>query len=417
MPKNSNEIPINTVKILIKNIKQLVQVRGQTPPPLRGEQTNRLPVIENAWLLVDNEIIAGFGNMDRLPSVQADEIIDASGRLVMPAWVDSHTHLVFPASRYEEFTDKIRGLSYEQIAAKGGGILNSARKLRQTSEDELFESAKQRLALAKQYGTGAVEIKSGYGLSTEAELKMLRVIKRLKETENIPVKATFLGAHAVPENIKKEDYVQIIIREMLPEIAKEQLADYVDVFTEKGYFDAGDTEQILNAASQYGLKPKIHVNQFTSIGGIETAVKYQALSVDHLEVMTEEDFRLLENSGVIATALPGCSFFIDIPYAPVKKMIERNIIVALATDFNPGSAPSWNMNFIVSLACIKQKLTPEQAINAATINAAYALELQNQSGIIRKGAPARLLVTVPLQHYGELPYYFGTNPVEKTIGF
>ncbi len=405
------------MKILIENIKQLIQVREEVPAPLRGKTMDELPVIDNAFLLIEDGIISNFGPMEEMPVIHADQVIDAKERMVFPAWVDSHTHLVFPESRYGEFIDKIRGLSYEEIAAKGGGILNSARRLRQMSEDELYEKAEKRLRLLKQYGTGAVEIKSGYGLSTEGELKMLRVIKRLKESENIPVKATFLGAHAVPENMNKADYVRLIVEEMLPEIAKHNLADYVDVFCETGYFDTQDTEIILDAAAKYGLKPKIHINQFTAIGGIEIAVKYHAVSVDHLEVMTEQDFRALQHSDTVATVLPGCSFFIHIPYAPAKEMIERNITLALATDFNPGSAPSWNMNFMVSLACIKQKLTPAQAINAATVNAGYALELQHEAGMIRKGTPARVFLSIPLTHYGELPYYFGINPVEKTIGF
>ncbi len=405
------------MKILIKNIRQLVQVREQIPPLLRGQTMSELPVLENAYLLIENGKISSFGQMEEMPEIHADEIIDATGRLILPAWIDSHTHTVFAQSRYEEFIDKIKGLSYEEIARKGGGILNSAKKLIEKSEDELLENALFFINQMKKYGTGAVEIKSGYGLSVEGELKMLRVIKKLKSLAGIPVKASFLGAHAVPENMSKEDYIQLIIEEILPQIHKENLADFVDVFCEKNYFNLQDTSRILEAATQYGLKPKIHVNQFTSLGGIEVAVKFNAVSVDHLEVMSEKDFDILKNSDTIATALPACSFFINIPYAPIKKMISENIPVVLATDFNPGSSPTWNMNFVISLACIKQKLLPEQAINASTVNAAYALELENQAGMIRTGAPARLIMTVPMKHYGEIPYFFATNPVEKTIGF
>lgn len=403
--------------VAIIRIRQLVQARKQPVSLLRGQEMNRLPVIENAYLTVENGIITGFGKMEDFPGGQYDEIIDATERLVLPAWIDSHTHTVFPASRYDEFIDKIRGLTYEEIAAKGGGILNSAKKLQQKSEEELLENALRQIRQMMRYGTGALEIKSGYGLSVEGELKMLRVIKKLKNILPIPVKATFLGAHAVPENMTNKDYINLIINEMLPEIAKQNLADYMDVFCEKNYFSPDDTAQLLSAARKYGLKPKIHVNQFTSSGGIKVAVEHGAVSVDHLEVMTGEDLATLEKSTAIATVLPGCSFFLNIPYAPAKEMIRRNIPVAVATDFNPGSAPSWNMNFMVSLACIKQKLTPEQAINAATVNAAAAIEISQAAGQIAVGYPARLIISVPLNHYGEIPYYFGTNPVEKTVGF
>ena len=398
---------------IIKNIGQLLQVRDDTSV-LYGEEMSHLPLIENAYLVIDKGIISDFGSMSEIPQIEA-KIIDACGRIVLPAWTDSHTHLVFAASRAGEFVDKINGLTYEQIALRGGGILNSAKKMAEIPEDELYEKSASLLKEVMQYGTGAIEIKSGYGLNLDSELKMLRVIKRLKQNFSIPIKATFLGAHAVPEAYKnnKKSYINLIINEMLPAIAQENLADYIDVFCEKGYFTAEETGQILEAGSRYGLKPKLHINQFNSIGGIEVALKYQAVSVDHLEVMTDDDFELLSRSKTIATALPACSFFIDIPYAPVKQMIAKNHAVALATDFNPGSTPSFNMNFVVSLACIKQKLSPEQAINAATINAAAALELAHESGSISKGKKARLIMLNKLiKNYKEIPYYFATNPVD-----
>ncbi len=399
---------------LIKNIGQLLQVRDDTTA-LRDKEMHKLPLIENAYLVIDKGIISDYGSMSELTSIDA-EIIDAGGRIVMPSWTDSHTHLVFAASRAGEFVDKINGLTYEQIAKRGGGILNSAKKMADISEDELYEKSAELLNEVMQYGTGAIEIKSGYGLSFDTELKMLRVIKRLKQNFPIPIKATFLGAHAVPETYQndKKGYIDLIINEMIPAIARDNLANYIDVFCEKGYFTAEETDQILQAGVRYGLKPKVHVNQFNSIGGVEVAVKHHAVSVDHLEVMTQSDFDILEHSNTIATALPACSFFIDIPYALVKPMIDKNIAVALATDFNPGSTPSFNMNFAVSLACIKQKLTPEQAINAATLNAAAALELANEMGSITRGKKARLMMLKNfIKDYKEIPYYFATNPVSE----
>ncbi len=399
---------------IIKNIGQLLQVRDNTSA-LRGKEMSQLPLIKNAYLIINNGIISDFGTMDNLPEIEG-EIIDAKGRIVMPTWTDSHTHLVFATSRAGEFVDKIKGLTYEQIAQRGGGILNSSKKMAGISENTLYDKSAELLKEVMQYGTGAIEIKSGYGLSVDAELKMLRVIKRLKQNFSIPIKATFLGAHAVPETFKndKKSYIDLIINEMLPAIAQENLADYIDVFCEKGYFTAEETGEILQAGIRYGLKPKVHINQFNSIGGIEVAVKHRAISVDHLEVMTDDDFKILSHSKTIATALPACSFFIDIPYAPVKQMIDKNIAVSLATDFNPGSTPSFNMNFVVSLACIKQKLTPEQAINAATLNAAAALELANEMGSISKGKKARLIMLKNfIKDYKEIPYYFATNPVDE----
>jgi len=402
------------MNLLIKNIGQLLQVRNTTTA-IRGKEMSELPLIKNAYLFIKDGLIHDFGSMDKLPAYEG-EVYDAQNKIVMPAWTDSHTHLVFAAARSSEFVDKINGLSYEEIARRGGGILNSAKKMADISEEKLYKKSAELLKEVIEYGTGAIEIKSGYGLDIETELKMLRIIKRLKNNFSIPVKATFLGAHAVPEKYKnnKEAYITLIINEMLPKIAAENLADYIDVFCETGYFTAEETDRILQAGVRYGLKPKVHVNQFTSIGGIEVALKHHAVSVDHLEVMTDKDFKLLSGSQTIATALPACSFFINIPFAPVKEMIKQNIAVSLATDFNPGSTPTFNMNFIVSLACIKQKLTPEQAINAATINAAAALELGHESGSIAKAKKARLILLKSfIKDYKEIPYYFATNPVEK----
>ncbi len=399
---------------LFKNIRQLGPVREDGKTMLRGEEMNEFPVLENSWLKTENGLIVDYGSMETYPGDStADEVVNASGRLVLSAFTDSHTHTVFPESRYGEFIDKIRGLSYEEIARKGGGILNSARKLQQKSEDELYRQAHYFITRMMEHGTGAVEIKSGYGLDTENELKMLRIIRRLKENMPIPVKATFLGAHAIPQGMSREEYIRQIIEEMLPEIGREHLADYVDVFCETGYFTPDDTARILEAAQKYGLKPKIHVNQFTSIGGIQTAVRHNALTVDHLEVLTEEDIRTLKNSDTIVTSLPGCSFFLQIPYTPLKRLLKENIPFALATDFNPGSAPSFSMPMTVALACIKQRLTPEQALNAAMLNAAAAIELSEEMGSITRGKKARILLTKPLNHYGEIPYYFGTRVIEK----
>ena len=400
------------------NIGQLLQTR-QGNKALVGKEMSKLPYIKNAYLISENGLIIDFGKMDDLNQSQInanDEIIDVREKILMPTWIDSHTHLVFAASRAEEFVDKINGLSYEEIATKGGGILNSAKKMNEIDEEVLYNQSKRLLQEVISYGTGAIEIKSGYGLSVKGELKMLHVIKKLKENFSIPIKATFLGAHAVPETYKKDKkgYINLLINDLLPIIGKEKLADYIDVFCEQNYFTPQETDEILQAGAKYGLKPKVHVNQFTSIGCIEKAAKNKAISVDHLEEMKTSDFSALSGQNTIATLLPACSFFIDIPYAPAKKMIAENIPISLATDFNPGSTPSFNMNFIVSLACIKQKLTPEQAINAATVNAACALELQSKIGSIEKGKLANVMILKSLiKDYKEIPYYFGINPVEK----
>ena len=343
--------------------------------------------------------------------------VDANGAYVLPCWCDSHTHLVFAASREDEFIDKIKGLSYAEIAAKGGGILNSANKLQAMREDELFDLALKRLHEVIQSGTGAIEIKSGYGLNVEAELKMLRVIKRLKQISPITIKATFLGAHAYPLEYKNnhEAYIKLIIDEMLPNIAKENLADFIDVFCEEGFFSAEETKRICEAGLQYGLKPKLHVNQLNSIGGIETAIELNALSVDHLETMNEDDIAVLGNNKTIATLLPTAAYFLRMNYPPARKLIDANCAVALASDYNPGSSPSGNMNTVVSMSCIQMRMLPEEAINAATINGAYAMELENETGSITVGKKANLIFIKPIPSLAYLPYSFGNNLIDKVM--
>ncbi len=403
------------MRTLFKNIKELIQVRDTTISFLAGAEMKELPTIKNAFLLVENGIIADFGKMTDCPTISVDEIIDATGKMMLPSWCDSHTHIVYAGNREGEFVDRINGLSYEEIANKGGGILNSAKKLQQTSEEELYLQSKVRLEEVIQLGTGAIEIKSGYGLTVEAELKMLRVIKRLKENYSLPIKATFLGAHAVPKTYtkNKQAYLQLLVDEILPIIAKEKLADYIDIFCETGYFSVADTKFILKAGNQFGLIPKIHVNQFNAIGGVETGVNYNALSVDHLEVMRNEDIQVLKNSKTMPVALPSCSYFLSIPYTPARKMIDIGLPLALATDYNPGSTPSGNMNFVVATACIKMKMTPEEAINAATINGAYAMGLEKEVGSITIGKLANLILTKPINSYGFIPYSFGNHQIEK----
>jgi len=402
------------MKLLFKNIKELVQIRSTDIDFVAGEDMKVLPTIKNAYLLVEEGIIADFGVMDNCPNID-EEVIDASGRMLLPAWCDSHTHIVYAGNREGEFVDRINGLTYEEIAQKGGGILNSAKQLQAISEDELYEQSKVRLEEVMQLGTGAVEIKSGYGLTVEAELKMLRVIKRLKANYSIKIKATFLGAHALPAEFKndKDKYIQLVINEMLPRVAEEQLAEYVDVFCETGYFTVEDTRLVLEAAKQYQLIPKIHVNQFTAIGGIQLGVEYKALSVDHLEEMREEDIMALKGTKTMPVALPGCSYFLSIPYTPARKMIDAGLPLALATDYNPGSSPSGNMNFVVATACIKLKMTPAEAINAATINGAYAMGIEKEYGSIALGKKANLLLTKELNSINFLPYAFGSNNLEQ----
>lgn len=376
-----------------------------------------LPTLKNAWILIEDDTILNFGSMDAHPEGTFDKTIDCSGKTVLPSWCDSHTHIVFAGNREQEFVDRINGLSYQEIAKKGGGILNSAEKLQQTSEEELYRQSAARLEEVMKLGTGAIEIKSGYGLTTEAEMKMLRVAKKLGESYPVTVRTSFLGAHAVPKEFKdnKEGYIELICNEMLPAVAKEKLADYVDVFCEEGYFSVEDTDKILTAAKEFGLIPKIHVNQFNSIGGVGIGVKHKALTVDHLEVLSDDDIKELQHSETMAVALPACSFFLSIPYTPGRTLIDAGIPLVLATDYNPGSSPTGNMNFVVAAACIKMKLTPEEAINAATLNAAHAMGLSKTHGSITKGKKANLIITKEIPSYGFLPYSFGSNCIDQVI--
>lgn len=376
-----------------------------------------LPTLKNAFLVIKDNLIADFGLMENLPEIDADEIVDATGRVVLPSWCDSHTHIVYAGNREQEFVDRINGFTYEEIANRGGGILNSAKKLNETSEEDIYEQSKLRLEEVMHLGTGAVEIKSGYGLTIEGELKMLRVIKKLAENYPISIKATFLGAHAFPTHYKenKAGYIEEIITQMIPEIAQNKLADYIDVFCESGYFSVEETEKIMNAGIESGLTPKIHVNQFNSIGGIQAGVKFKALSVDHLEIMNPEDIEALKDTETMPVALPSCSYFLSIPYTPTREMIKAGLPLALATDFNPGSTPSGNMNFVVATACIKMKMTPEEAINAATINGAYAMGLSETHGSITKGKKANLILTKPISSYYQIPYAFGSNLIESVF--
>jgi imidazolonepropionase len=407
-------------KILIKNIKQLIQVETTPKEKVVGKEMATLNTLENAWLAIEGDRIIAFGSMDNWGGItdwSNLEVIDASDKIVMPTFCDSHTHIVFAATRESEFVDRINGLTYEEIAAKGGGILNSAKKLQAASENELFDAALHRINEVISTGTGAIEIKSGYGLTVESEIKMLRVIKRLKAACPITIKATFLGAHALPTTFKenRNGYIDSIINEMLPIIEEENLADYIDVFCEKNYFTPEETERIIQAGIKQGLTPKIHVNQFNSIGGIQVGIKNNALSVDHLEVMTEQDIKDLANSSTMPTLLPSCSFFLNIPYAPARELINNNLSVCLATDYNPGSTPSGNMPFVLSLACIKLRMTPEEAINAATINGAYAMNLSKELGSIAVGKKANIIITKAIPSFHHIPYAFGSNPVETVI--
>lgn len=406
--------------IIIKNIKQLLQVR-ESRELLKtcGEKMKELPVLENAWLRIKDECILDFGSMEDFPEPDSAgwDVIDAAGRIVMPAWCDSHTHLVYAGSRELEFVDKIKGLSYEEIARRGGGILNSARRLHLASEDDLVEDASARLDAIIRMGTGAVEIKSGYGLNPEDELKMLRVIRKLKARFPLEIRATFLGAHAVPPEYKgrQPEYVDLVVNEMLPRVAEEGLADFVDVFCDKGFFTVEETERILDKGCSLGLIPKIHANELDYSGGIQAGVKYKALSVDHLEYTGEEEIRALLDSETMPTILPGAAFFLGLPWAPARQMIEAGLPVAMASDFNPGSSPSGNMQFILSLACIKYKLLPEEALNAMTLNTAYAMGISRDFGSITPGKTASLIITRPISSLEYLPYSYGDNKVETMI--
>ena len=402
---------------LIINIKELLQVRETNVAKVSGAEMAILPTIKNAFLLLRDDLIADFGSMDNLPKIDADKVIDATGKIVLPSWCDSHTHIVYAGNREQEFVDRINGLTYEEIANRGGGILNSAKKLNETTEDEIYEQSKARLEEVMRLGTGAVEIKSGYGLTIEGELKMLRVIQKLAQNYPITIKATFLGAHAIPSEYKenRRGYIDCMLHEMLPEIAKNKLADFIDVFCETGYFTVAETEEIMEAGIHFGLKPKIHVNQFNAIGGIQAGIKHEALSVDHLEVMTKEDIMALKDTVTMPVALPSCSYFLSIPYTPAREMIAAGLPLALATDYNPGSTPSGNMNFVVATACIKMKMTPEEAINAATINGAYAMGISATHGSITIGKKANLIITKPIPSYYQLPYAFGSNLIDFVL--
>ncbi|MDC0230638.1 imidazolonepropionase [Aureispira] len=405
------------MRTLICNIKELVLATNSPPKRVQGAEMSSLPVINNAYVVIEDDIIFDFGPMSEVPENNFDKTISAKGAFVLPTWCDSHTHLVFSTSREGEFIDKIQGISYEEIARKGGGILNSARKLQETPEELLLESAYQRILEVQSYGTGAIEIKSGYGLTVAAELKMLRVIKKLKNMTKMPIKASFLGAHALPLEYTRNraDYIALIINEMLPKIAEEGLADYIDVFCEKVAFTVSETEQLMQAGAKYGLKPKIHTNQFNCMGGIQACVAHNAISVDHLEVITDEEIACLLNASTMATLLPSAPFFLNDHYPQARKMIDAGIAIALATDYNPGSTPSGKIPFVLSLACIKMKMLPEEAINAATINGAYAMELSDQVGSITKGKLANLIITKPISSLAYMPYAFGTNWIDKVM--
>ena len=410
------------MSILIKNIKELVQIEEQSVNFVAGKDMASLQTIKDAWLFIKDGLIADFGSMSDFNEEiveNENELIelDATGRMVFPSFCDSHTHLVYPASREIEYIDKIKGLSYEEIAKRGGGILNSAKKMQEISEDELYESSMLRLDEIMQMGTGAVEIKSGYGLTTESELKMLRVIKRLKETHPLTIKSTFLGAHAIPADYKgkQTEYVDLVINEMIPRVAAEELADYIDVFCDRGFFTVEDTDRILNAGMKYGLRPKIHANELDYSGGIQVGVKYNALSVDHLEFTGDEEIKALLDSQTMPTVLPGAAFFLGMVYSPVRNMIDAGLPVALASDFNPGSSPSGNMQLIASMASILYKMLPEEAIHATTINTAYAMGVQEELGSIAKGKVANVFITTEIPTYEFMPYYYGSNKIDKVI--
>lgn len=401
--------------ILIKNIKGLVQVREQKVTIVAGPAMATLPMIAHAYLAVKDGVIADFGSMDSLLSQNATHTIDATGCFVLPSYVDSHTHLVFAGSREEEFVMKIKGATYADIAAKGGGILNSARKLQMTSEEELFEGTLKRAEEIIRSGTGAVEIKSGYGLTTKDELKILRVAKRIGKETPLTVKTTFLGAHAVPKDTTKENYISLIINEMIPAVASEKLADYIDVFCEQGFFTPSETEKIVEEGKRFGMRPRIHANQLHRSGGVQVGVKTKAISVDHLENIGDDEIEALKQSDVMPTALPGAAFFLGLPFPPARQIINAGLPLAIASDYNPGSAPSGNMSLVIAFACIKMKMTPEEAINAATVNTAFALGLQQSHGSITRGKVANVFITKPIPSIAFLPYSFGSSLLDKII--
>lgn len=403
------------MKTVIKNIKSLVQVEDKARKFVRGKEMSEVKTIGNAFLLIEDDKIADFGTMDNCPN--ADKEVDAKDRMVLPTFCDSHTHLVYAGSREIEYIDKIKGLSYEEIAQRGGGIINSALRLQQTSEEELYEDAMQRLNTIIKYGTGAVEIKSGYGFTTEAELKMLRVIRKLKENSSLTIKANFLGAHGVPLEYKNnvDAFVDKIVEEMIPKVADEGLADFIDVFCDRGFFTVEQTDRMLNEGVKRGLKPKIHANELGASGGIQVGVKYNALSVDHLEYTGEEEIQCLLNSNTMPTILPGAAFFLNMPYAPARKMIEAGLPIAMASDFNPGSSPSGNMQLVLTFACVNYRLLPQEAINATTINTAYAMDVVDSLGSICKGKKANFFITTKIPTLEYLPYSYGENKVYKTF--
>jgi len=409
------------MNLLLENIRELVQVEKKPVQRISGKEMGEIQTISNAFLLIHNENIADFGTMEEMERIQInDDVlmeIDCSGRLVFPSWCDSHTHIVYAGSREKEFTGKIKGLSYKEIAEMGGGILNSAQVLHRTSEDELFDKALMRLREVMHQGTGALEIKSGYGLNPDDEIKMLKVIQRIKLSVPLCIRATFLGAHAFPDRYKnnRQGYVNEIINEMIPRVAGEDLADFIDVFCEKGWFSPEDTDRILMAGMKYGMRPKIHANEMGFSGGVQVGVKYNALSVDHLEYMGEEEIALLLKSETMPTLLPGASFFLGMPYAPARRLIDAGLPVALASDFNPGSSPSGNMNLVGSLACIQQKMLPTEVINAATINGAYAMGVSDRLGSIARGKIANLFITSEIPGIDYFFYSYGSNLVETVI--
>ena len=400
---------------LIINIKELIQIRDKELSYISAKEMNKLPSIKNAYLLIDNGLISEFGKMSEISNFKNIEIIDAKNKFVMPCWCDSHTHSVFSGNRSDEYLQRIQGASYQEIANNGGGILKSSRQINSVSEDVLFFESKERIEGLIKYGTGSLEIKSGYGLNYEGELKMLRVINRLKESLPIEIKSTFLGAHAIPKNYKKEDYFKVVVNEMLPDFADNQLIDFVDIFCEKNYFDDVDTRILCEKAAELGIPSKIHVNQFNSIGGIKAGVECKALSVDHLEVMNKNDLDLLKQGKTMPVLLPGCSFFLGIDYANAIDLLSNGIPFAIASDFNPGSSPSGNMNFILSLACNKLKLSTEQAINAATLNGAYAMGVSQTTGSITKGKAANIIITSEINSINDLPYFYGDNLIDKVL--
>ncbi|MBQ6046622.1 MAG: imidazolonepropionase [Bacteroidales bacterium] len=402
---------------LIKNIKQIVGIEREGKLRKCGKEMTETETLNDAYLVIEEGKIKAFGLMEELPEQTFDEEYDAKGGQVFPAFCDSHTHLVYANSREHEFVDKIRGLSYEEIAKRGGGILNSAKATAAASEDELYDLAQQRLDGVKSLGTGAIEIKSGYGLTTESELKLLRVIRRLKENSPLTIKSNFLGAHGIPMEYRghQEDYVDLVINEMIPKVAAEGLADYIDVFCDQGFFTVEDTERILEAGIKYGMRPKIHANEMAVSGGVQVGVKYGAISVDHLEQMGDAEIESLKCSETMPTILPGCAFFLNLPLSPARKMIDAGLSVAMASDYNPGTAPSFNMQLVLSMACIRYRLTPEEALNATTINTAYAMGVSDQLGSITVGKRANFYITKPIPSYEYMPYSFGENKVETVF--